>query len=238
MDRAALHRAPTPSPFPGEATANPRLLLDAPATARYSEGAVTGPNPSLILASASPRRQALLESAGIAFETIPAQIAEEARPGEQPAQLVRRLAHDKAQAVAAQLAPDDPRWILGSDTVVVLAGRILGKPRDPEHAVTLLQSLGGRTHRVLTGVAVLEPARGRSHVTHVESRVAMGSADEACIRRYVAGGEPLDKAGAYALQGEGRRFVKDVAGSRSNVIGLPLDETLALLQAAGLPMPS
>jgi len=128
---------------------------------------VTGSKARLILASASPRRQALLTRAGIAFEAIPAHIPEAPQPGERPSQLVRRLAHGKALAVAARLAPHDARWILGSDTVVVLAGCILGKPRDPEHAVALLQSLTGRTHRVLTGVAVLEPGGGQSHVTHV-----------------------------------------------------------------------
>jgi len=187
-----------------------------------------------VLASASPRRQELLKRAGIAFEAIAAQIPELHLPGEAPAEFVRRLAREKAEAVAARLPGDEPRVILGSDTVVVLAGHVLGKPRDPEHAVALLRRLAGRSHRVLTGVAVLGPTKGREQVIHVESRVVMRPADEQAIRHYVAGGESLDKAGAYALQGEGRRFVARVEGSESNVIGLPLDETLVLLRVAGL----
>jgi septum formation protein len=192
----------------------------------------------LILASASPRRRELLARAGLAFEVVPADIDEAARPGEPPAALAERLAREKAAAVAHRLGPAPPRIALGADTLVVLDGDVLGKPRDSADAEALLARLVGRTHRVLTGVAVAPsaaPERLRSRV--VESAVRMRPASAAEIRRYVATGEPLDKAGAYGLQSEGRRFVLEVVGSESNVIGLPLDETLALLREAGLAGP-
>jgi len=192
----------------------------------------------LVLASASPRRRELLARAGLAFEVLPAEIDEVARPGEGPEALVERLAREKAAAVARRVGRTPPRLVLGSDTVVVLGGDVLGKPRDAADAEALLARLVGRTHRVLTGVAVAasaEPAALRSCV--VESLVRMRPASAEEIRRYVATGEPLDKAGAYALQGEGRGFVLEVTGSETNVIGLPLDETLALLRDAGLRAP-
>jgi septum formation protein len=192
----------------------------------------------LVLASASPRRRELLARAGLAFEVFPAEIDEVARPGEGPEALVERLAREKAAAVARRVGRTPPRLVLGSDTVVVLGGDVLGKPRDAADAEALLARLVGRTHRVLTGVAVAasaEPAALQSVV--VESLVRMRPASAEEIRRYVATGEPLDKAGAYALQGEGRGFVLEVTGSETNVIGLPLDETLALLRDAGLRAP-
>jgi len=188
----------------------------------------------LILASGSPRRRDLLTQAGIPFEAIPADIAEVARPGEEPRDLVERLAREKALAVIGRLAGPARRIVLGSDTVVVLGHDVLGKPRDPEHAVSLLRRLAGRAHHVLTGVAVVESDTGHARVVSVESRVHMREADEAELRAYVSTGEPLDKAGAYAFQGAGRRFVERVEGSETNVIGLPLEETLALLRACGV----
>jgi septum formation protein len=116
--------------------------------------------------------------------------------------------------------------------VVVLAGEIIGKPRDAEDARGMLLRLTGRSHRVMTGIAVVDARGGPVLARAVESEVVMRRANEEEIRTYVAGGEPLDKAGAYAIQGEGRRFVSRVVGSESNVIGLPIDETLALLRQA------
>ncbi len=124
--------------------------------------------------------------------------------------------------------------VLGADTIVAVDEQVLGKPRDPEHAVHLLRRLTGRVHQVFTGVAVVHGNQGRCSVLSVESRVRMRPARESELRAYVATGEPLDKAGAYALQGQGRQFVERVEGSRSNVIGLPLEETCALLRNAGL----
>jgi septum formation protein len=173
----------------------------------------------------------LLEPTGLRFAVRPAGIPEHAMPGEDARSLVERLAEAKARAIAERSQQDVV--VLGSDTAVVLDGDILGKPRDPEHAVALLRRLTGRTHRVLTGVALVSERGARADVLSVESRVAMRSAAEEELRAYVATGESLDKAGAYALQGEGRRFIEYVEGSESNVIGLPLDETCALLRELG-----
>jgi len=181
----------------------------------------------LVLASGSPRRRELLARAGVPFEVRPSDIAEVAMPGEAPERLARRLAAEKALAVARELDPG--RTVLGADTIVVLDGEIFGKPADAEHAVRMLSQLVGRTHVVTTAVALVDSRELRVRDLAVHSHVRMRPADEAEIRRYVATGESLDKAGAYALQGEGRRFVETVEGSESNVIGLPLDETLALL---------
>jgi septum formation protein len=191
----------------------------------------------LVLASASPRRRDLLQQAGLSFEVMPADIPEELREGEAPRALVERLAAVKAAAVRSRLPERPRRLVLGSDTVVVLGDEILGKPRDAEDAVAMLLRLSGRTHRVWTGVAVFATDSVTPCVRSVESQVTLRAATEAELRDYVATGEPLDKAGAYAFQGEGRRFVTRVDGSESNVIGLPLEETLALLAAAGLVLP-
>jgi len=143
----------------------------------------------------------------------------------------------KARAVAAGL-DRAPAVILGADTEVVLDGRLLGKPRDPVDAARMLRELRGREHEVITGLAVVEldapGATPRQETTSVTSRVRMGDYDDAAIEAYVATGEPLDKAGAYAVQGLGGRLVADVAGCFTNVIGLPLTTTRALLERRGL----
>ena len=192
----------------------------------------------LVLASASPRRRALLAAAGIAFEVRPADVPEDALPGEAPRAMAERLAADKALAVARALAGDPGRVVLGADTIVVIGGDALGKPESEEHAVALLRRLVGRSHRVITAVALARVGGGAPRVVSVESEVHMRAADDAEIRAYVATGEPLDKAGAYAAQGEGRRFIERIAGSETNVIGLPMDETLALLRDAGFATPA
>ena len=193
--------------------------------------------PLLVLASASPRRRDLLARAGVRFEVMPADIVEDVRDGEPPRALVERLAAEKACAVRDRLPERPRRVVLGADTIVVLGQAILGKPRDAEEAVAMLCRLTGRTHVVWTGVAVCTTDRSAPSLCSVESFVTLRAASEAELRAYVATGEPLDKAGAYALQGEGRRFVSRVEGSESNVIGLPLEETLALLARAGLELP-
>jgi len=191
--------------------------------------------PILVLASRSPRRRALLASAGLHPEIVPADIDETAQPGEPPRELAVRLARDKALAVA-RAAPDaTPRVVLGADTVVALGDETLGKPRDAEHAVALLSKLSGRRHQVVTGVCVV--AGGEPRVAAVESRVHFRHLEAPEIRDYVASGEPLDKAGAYAIQGRGARLVRSLEGSETNVIGLPMEETLALLREAGLAPP-
>jgi len=187
-----------------------------------------------VLASASPRRRELLASRGLRFEVMPADVPEAPRPGEAPHELVERLAAAKALAVRRRLPERPPRFVLGADTVVVLDGEVLGKPSGADHAIATLARLVGRTHTVWTGVAVVAPGAETPLLRSVASRVTLRSAPRDEIAAYVATGEPLDKAGAYALQGEGRRFVIRVEGSESNVIGLPLDEALALLAQAGL----
>ena len=186
----------------------------------------------LVLASASPRRSALLDEMGLEFEIHPADIDETPFPDEVPRGLVRRLARSKAQAVTDSRRIGERRFILGSDTLVVLDDEPIGKPADSEDAIRMLERLTGRIHTVMTGIAVLDVQTSVILDQVVESQVHMRDASRDEISRYVALGESLDKAGAYALQGEGRRFVTQVEGSESNVIGLPLEETRALLEKA------
>jgi septum formation protein len=203
-------------------------VSDSRATSRRPSLAADAP---LVLASASPRRFELLRSAGIAFEARPSDLDETPRMGEAPGETLARLAREKALAVAARIA-EPRRLVLGADTGVVLGGVLYGKPRDPEHAVEMLCELVGRTHFVITEVAIAETAATRIWQCGVTSRVTLRAATREELARYVAGGEPLDKAGAYAFQGEGRRLVSRVEGSESNVIGLPLEESLALIACA------
>jgi septum formation protein len=188
--------------------------------------------PPLILASASPRRRDLLDHAGVAYEAIPADIPEERRAGEAPTAYAARLAVEKAHAVAVLVGPAPARRVLGADTIVVLDDTILEKPRDTRDAERMLTRLVGRSHEVITAIALTTSDSLATEVRTVTSRVSMRAADPDEVRAYVATGESLDKAGGYALQGGARRFVERVEGSESNVIGLPLDETLALLAAA------
>lgn len=186
----------------------------------------------LILASGSPRRAELLREAGFEFVTIVPQVEERPEPDETPETLARRLALSKARAVAAR-APARC-CVLAADTLVVLGERILGKPSDPEDAIRMLRALSGRVHRVLTGYALLLDGGARSELGVEESSVRMREIDPREARRYAAGGEPLDKAGAYAVQGDGGRFVATIQGSRSNVIGLPLETLLPRLLRHGV----
>ncbi len=191
-------------------------------------------SPRVVLASASPRRRELLASLGIPFEVVPANIVESPLPREAADTYVLRLASTKA-LVVAQKIPD--AWVLGFDTEVELDGQILGKPLTAAHALSMLQGLSAREHRVYTGVCLASNARILEAFA-VQSRVTFKALSQDVIRRYVASGEPLDKAGGYGAQGEGRRLVERIEGSLSNVIGLPLDEVTALLQRHGLLRPS
>jgi len=187
-----------------------------------------------VLASNSPRRRELLREAGFAFSVAVPDVDESALPGESPESLAQRLALAKARAVAARVDAD--ACVLGADTVVVIDGALLGKPRDEAEAVEMLLRLAGRTHRVLTGFALLVPALGFEDAGVVESAVRMHAVDRATAERYARSGEPLDKAGAYAAQGEGGRFVADIRGSRANVIGLPVEAlTPRLAQLSVVP---
>ena len=185
----------------------------------------------LVLASASPRRRELLARAGVRFEVMPSRVEERGLPGEAPRTLALRLACEKALEVARRFPTSPRRLVLGADTIVVLEDTVLGKPVDGEEAFEMLRRLAGRTHRVLTAVAVVATDHPEPKAVCVESTVVMRGAADAELRAYVATGEPLDKAGAYAAQGEGRRFVERIDGSETNVIGLPMKETLALLRS-------
>jgi len=189
--------------------------------------------PRLVLASASPRRREILTEAGIDFEVAPSSIDEQPQPGETARALVERLAREKALDVAHTLAGGPPRPVLGADTIVVVDGEILGKPRDVDHAVAMLSRLVGRGHEVLTAIALAWSDARAIESQVVATRVVMRAASREELVEYVALGESLDKAGAYALQGGARRFVTEVVGSSTNVIGLPIDETLALLDRLG-----
>lgn len=185
----------------------------------------------LILASASPRRRELLGQLGVAFEVVPADVDETPRGDEPPREYVGRVAREKAQAVAAR---HPGTLVLAADTSVVLGRRILGKPGSFEEAMEMLGALSGRTHEVLTAVALA----GTFEALHVEATsVTMRSPSEAELAWYVGTGEPMDKAGAYAIQGRGGQLVDRISGSASNVVGLPLAQTLQLLERAGHPLP-
>ena len=187
---------------------------------------------TFVLASASPRRRELLAGQGLSFDVRASDVPEIPRPGESAADFTLRVAGDKAAAVANQ---QPGALVLAADTAVVLGGRILGKPADAAEAAAMLASLAGNTHEVITGVCVRGP-RGTERFA-VRTAVRFRPIGAAEIRRYVAGGEPLDKAGAYAIQGAGGAFVEAIFGSYSNVVGLPLAETLAALRRAGLALP-
>jgi septum formation protein len=172
----------------------------------------------ITLASASPRRAELLRAAGIDFDIRPADIDEAIRPGEAPGDYVSRLAEAKARAVHER---DGNRTVLAADTAVVVDGQILGKPMDEADAGRMLRMLGGRTHEVLTAVSVFHP--GQIVDTRVDTTtVEFAQLSESDIDWYVSSGEPMDKAGAYAVQGLASRFVTRVEGSYSNVVGLPI----------------
>lgn len=189
----------------------------------------------LLLASASPRRRELLERVGVPLEVRSADIDEAELPGETPAAYVARIARAKAQAVARR----GGQWALAADTTVTIDGAILAKAADDREAAAMLRRLSGRVHQVLTAF-VLAGERDETTVVHealVSSDVAFIDLDDATLADYVACGEWRGKAGAYALQGIGAALVREVRGSVTNVIGLPLAEVLAALRAVGGPAP-
>ena len=182
----------------------------------------------LILASASPRRRELLTQVGFSFQVRPAHIPEDPLPNEDPIAYVTRLAREKAQAVYDEIG-DAEAVVLGADTTVTLDNHILGKPEGPVDAARMLRLLSGRTHRVITGVAAVtaNAAQVAAEVTAV--RFLTLSDEE--IAAYIATGEPMDKAGAYAIQGRAARWIPRVEGCYFNVVGLPLALVCALLEA-------
>lgn len=185
-----------------------------------------------VLASASPRRCALLEALGLAFEVRPADVEEVVNPALGALETARKLARRKARTVAHRAG-----WAtLAADTVVELAGRPLGKPADAEEATAMLRALSGQEHQVITAVA-FAPSGAPPRVEHVASRVWLRPLDEATIAAYVASGRPMDKAGAYAIQDEDVRLAERFDGCYCNIMGLPLWTAVGLLASAGIRPP-
>lgn len=185
----------------------------------------------LVLASASPRRRELLAQAGYTFQVVPANTPEERQPGEDPTAYATRLAREKAQFVYEQLgpgAPDDPTVVLGADTIVVTAGEVLGKPRDAVDAARMLHLLSGRVHQVITGVCLLSP--GHVEIAAETTTVEVTEISEAEIKAYVASGEPMDKAGGYAIQGYAARWIPRIEGCYFNVVGLPIARVARMIE--------
>lgn len=199
----------------------------------------------IYLASKSPRRRELLRQVGIDFELLllrsdgprGADVTEEVHTGEAPLDYVARVAREKA-AFAAELVVKRrmaPRAVLSADTTVTIDGAILGKPANPAEASAMLQQLSGRTHQVLTSIAVASPSFS-GQITQV-SEVRFGVLSPAAIAAYCASSEPYDKAGGYGIQGPAAQFIEHIAGSHSGIMGLPIYETVQLLRQAGLPLP-
>ncbi|RUM89808.1 MAG: septum formation inhibitor Maf [Thermodesulfatator sp.] len=187
----------------------------------------------LVLASASPRRRALLASVGLSLEVLPAEVEESLSPGVSPEEAVKELARRKVLAVVRKVGLQ--RAVLAADTLVVHQGRLLGKPRDLAEARNMLQALSGTWHEVLTGAAIRFQEKETVFFTRTRVRFRILSPEE--IEAYLATGEPLDKAGAYAIQGLGAAWVAEVQGSVTGVVGLPLAETLEILLRWGLIEP-
>jgi septum formation protein len=194
----------------------------------------------LVLASASPRRQELLRNAGIPFTVCPANIPEVPRTGESPRDCAERLAREKALAVSHQRPAD---VVLGADTIVVVDGEMLGKPRDEADAMRMLRLLSGRTHQVITGVCLVGPSlrtgnqkleTGSNKTCSETTLVTMTKLTEEDIRSYISSGEPMDKAGAYAIQGIASRWIPRIEGDYFNVVGLPVALVCRMLQENGV----
>ena len=185
------------------------------------------PGLRLVLASASPRRAEILRTVGWPFETLPVDIDESRLGGEGAANYVQRLAREKAEAAASLCRH---AVIIGADTVVVIDGEILGKPRDEDDARRMLTLLKGKWHQVLTGVAVLSSGTSAAKVSQETTEVKFAEMSDEEIGWYVATGEPADKAGAYAIQGRGSRFIEGINGDYFNVVGLPVRLLYELLK--------
>ena len=193
----------------------------------------------LVLASASPRRRELLAQAGFVFSVRPAQIPEDPRANEDPIAYVTRLAREKAEAVFREISSQEsapPQVVLGADTTVTLDNHILGKPADASDAARMLRLLSGRTHLVITGVAVVTPQT--AEVAAEVTAVRFLTLSDREIEDYVATGEPMDKAGAYGIQGRAARWIPRIEGCYFNVVGLPLALVAAMLESLRIPVSS
>jgi septum formation protein len=185
---------------------------------------------SIVLASASPRRAELLASAGIPFSVVPGDIDETPLPNEEPLAHVLRLAEGKAREAATRA---DGRFFIGADTIVLCDGEILGKPADDAVATQMLRKLSGRMHHVITGFAIIDQQSGQAIRRTISTEVFFRLLGDAEIAAYVASGCPLDKAGAYAIQGGAAGMIPRINGSYTNVVGLPLCEVVELLRELG-----
>ncbi len=186
----------------------------------------------LHLASKSPRRRELLARLGLDFGVLDVEVLEQRAPGESPDAYVARVAREKAGAGLLRVVAVPGAVVLGSDTEVVLGDEVFGKPADAADAEAMLRRLSGRSHRVLTAVSLVSAGREASAL--VESEVSFAGLSDADIAEYVASGEPMGRAGAYAIQGGAERFIRRLAGSYSGVMGLPLHETAGLLRGFGI----
>jgi septum formation protein len=182
----------------------------------------------LVLASASPRRQELLRAAGIAFTVMPADLPEVLQPGESPQQFCTRLAREKALAIWHKLRQDSGTLVLGADTIVVVDDRILGKPQDNADATRMLRMISGREHSVITGICLA--GKDLADVRLISTTVHVNEISDIEIADYVATGEPMDKAGAYAIQGIASRWIPRIEGDYSNVVGLPISLVYGMLK--------
>lgn len=184
----------------------------------------------IVLASGSPRRRELLRNLGLDFTVIPSDVDEGNHSGLAPAPLAEELARAKAEDVAER----ERGLIIGADTIVIIDGDVLGKPRDRGEALRMLSRLAGRTHTVITGLAVKDTESGRLVVAHEETEVTMRTLTPDEVRGYVATGEPMDKAGAYAVQGVGSLLVERIQGCYFNVVGLPVARLGRILEGFGI----
>ncbi len=187
----------------------------------------------IILASGSPRRAEVLRNAGVHFEAVATHVDEARQPNEPAEELVRRLAEAKARRAARAAGRDVPAIVVGADTAVVVDGLLLGKPASAEEAREMLRRLSGRTHSVITGLAAIRLPDGEARAELETTRVSFALLTAEEVEDYVASGEPFDKAGAYAIQGRGRRFVTRVEGCYFNVVGLPLARLYRILRELG-----
>jgi septum formation protein len=185
----------------------------------------------IVLASESPRRIDILRTLGVSFSVIPPDIDESKRKYESSKDYVLRISHEKAQKVG-NLFPD--KWIIGADTIVVLKGRVLGKPKTDEEAFLMLERLRGNWHKVFTGYCVLNVSRQIVYQDVAETKVFIKNLTDEEIRNYIKTSEPFDKAGSYAVQGKGGYMVKEIKGSYSNVVGLPICEITEVLLSLGI----
>jgi len=188
----------------------------------------------IILASSSPRRKKLLAQMGLQFEVIPSECKENFLPEQSPAEIATKLALDKAKNVSAKI--QEPALVIGADTIVVRENKILGKPKDKDEAYSMLCQLQGQVHQVITGLAVIDTQSGRCLTGYERTQVELAPLTPQEIKWYISTGEPMDKAGAYAIQGFGGILIKRISGCYHNVVGLPIHRLWVMLKQMGIQL--